>query len=233
MSKIVAIHQPNFLPWLGFFNKVALSDVFILLDNVQFPKTGGTWTNRVRIMVSGNPAWITVPVVRNYHGVRLIKDMEINNETPWRTRTLKTIEMNYKKHPFFDDEWPFVKDLISHETVSLCAFNIHAISTLAGRLNLGTSKLVVGSILEAQGKGTDLLISLTQSVNATTYLCGDGASEYQEDHLFAEAGLNLEHHNFTHPVYPQKTPQFTPGLSVIDALFSVGTESARHLLRNG
>ena len=77
VKKVVAIHQPNFFPWLGFFNKVACSDVFILMDNVQFPKKGGSWSNRVQLAINGQAAWVTMPVVRSFHGTRIIKDMQI------------------------------------------------------------------------------------------------------------------------------------------------------------
>ena len=69
-QRLVAIHQPNFLPWLGYFDKLARADVFILLDTVQFPKKAGSWMNRARLLVGGEPSWITVPVVRSYHGLR-------------------------------------------------------------------------------------------------------------------------------------------------------------------
>ena len=89
--KVVAIHQPNFFPWLGYFDKLARADVFVELNSVQFPKTGGTWTNRVRLMIGGKPQWFTVPVIRSYHGLRTIGEMEINPSEPWRVKFLRTV----------------------------------------------------------------------------------------------------------------------------------------------
>jgi hypothetical protein len=83
-QRLVAIHQPNFFPWLGYFDKLARADVFILLDDAQYPKTGGTWSNRVQLLINEKPAWVTVPVVRSYHGVRQIREMRIDEQRPWR-----------------------------------------------------------------------------------------------------------------------------------------------------
>src|SRR3989304_9812833 len=100
MEVIVAIHQPNFFPWLGYFNKIVRADLFLVMDNAQFPKKGGTWCNRVKLLIGGKADWMTMPVVRSYPGVRLIKDMKIDNAMPWRAKLLKTIQNNYSRAPF-------------------------------------------------------------------------------------------------------------------------------------
>ena len=89
MTGLVAIHQPNFLPWLGYFDKLARADVFVLLDDAQFPKKGGTWVNRARLLVSGRPDWVTVPVDRSYHGTRTIIEMQIDDARPWRRKLIE------------------------------------------------------------------------------------------------------------------------------------------------
>src|SRR4051794_9997556 len=86
---VVGLHQPNFFPWLGYFDKLVRADVFVLLDNVQFSKTGGTWSNRVRLLAGDAPTWITLPVVRAYSGVRLVREMQIDNRQPWRRKFLQ------------------------------------------------------------------------------------------------------------------------------------------------
>jgi len=228
--KVVAIHQPNFHPWLGYFNKIARSDAFIIMDNVQFSKKGGTWSNRVRLVVNGKASWVTMPVVRSFHGTRIIKDMEIDNSTPWREKLLKTVQMNYAHAPFFKQVFPLFTDLVSNPTDSLAEYNKAAINILAKAVGLDISKLVIGSTLEVEGDATNLLISMTHAVGGTAYLAGGGAG-YQEDDKFVSAGIELIYQNFISPVYPQcNTAEFISGLSIIDALMNVGFDGGKAML---
>lgn len=232
---LVAIHQPNFLPWLGYFDKLARCDVFIAMDNAQFPKTGGgTWSNRVRLIVNGRAAWATVPIVRAYHGVLPIAEMAISDATPWRKKMLATIRTSYLHAPYFDDVYPLIDDLLTRPTTSLSELNLAGIRALAARVDLDPGKIVLGSGLDATGKATDLLISMVKAVGGTAYLSGDGAAGYQEDEKFAAAGLGLEFQRFEHPTYPQRnTVDFVPGLSTVDALMNLGFDGVARLLRSG
>jgi hypothetical protein len=229
---IVSIHQPNFLPWLGFWNKIARSDIFIIMDNVQFPKTGaGCWTNRVKIIVNGEPKWITVPIIRRYNGFKLIKEIEIDNTINWRLKILKTIEYNYKKCPFFEEEWETIKNLINYKSNYLCEFNINAINFLIKYLELDKCKVIRGSSLNCSGKATDLLVSMVKAVGGNCYLYGSGALDYQENYKFEKNGIKLIYQNFNHPTYPQLSKSFIMGLSFIDALFNIGRKKLSKLLK--
>jgi hypothetical protein len=228
---VVAIHQPNFFPWLGYFNKLAQADVFIVLDNVQFPKTGGTWMNRVRLLVNGQPEWVSMPVVRAYHGVRLVREMKINNSIPWRKKLLRTIEQSYGCASHFEVVFPVLSKLIENPTDHLPEFNLTVFHSLAAAIGLDPAKLILGSTLDVKGEATDLLIAMVQAVGGTAYLCGGGAGEYQEDEKFAAAGIKLIYQSFEHPTYPQaNTEQFRTGLSVIDAVMNCGFEKVRALI---
>lgn len=229
---IVAIHQPNFFPWMGYFNKIARADVFCLMDNAQFPKTGGTWVNRVRLLIGGEAQWCTAPVTRGYSGVRAIREMELNNATPWREKLIGTIRANYGRAPAFAEVFPVIEPLIRNETASLADYNVQAIRTIAAKLGLTRARLVLGSELQGlTGQATDLLIQMTRAVGGTAYLCGGGAGGYQEDEKFAAAGIGLVYQNFAHPVYTQaKAPEFVPGLSIIDVLMHCGFETAGRLV---
>lgn len=234
VRKVVAIHQPNFFPWLGYFDKIARSDVFILMDNVQFPKKGGGWSNRVQLAINGQAAWVTMPVVRSFHGTRIIRDRQINNSTPWREKLLKTVQINYARTPFFEQVFPLFKNLMNNPTDRLMDYNEAAIRAVAEAIGLDTSRLVIGSTLDTAGSATDLLISMTRAVGGTAYLCGGGASGYQEDEKFGQAGLELIYQQFQHPIYPQiNTSEFVPGLSIIDALMNCGIDGTRRLLKQG
>lgn len=235
-SKIVAIHQPNFFPWLGYFNKIARADVFLVMDNAQFPRTSrGTWLNRVRLSVAGQPAWVTMPVDRSHHGLRRINEMQIDNTAPWRDKLLKTIEANYRRAPFYDEVFSFLTPLISNPSDSLTEYNLSAIIAFSRAFRIETSKLILGSTLNVEGNATDLLIAMVKAVDGTAYLCGGGATGYQEDEKFAAAGIELIYQNFEHPVYEQSGitggREFVPGLSIIDALMNCGFEKTRSLIQ--
>jgi hypothetical protein len=228
---LVAIHQPNFFPWLGFFDKVARADVFVMLDSVQFAKTGGTWSNRVRMMIGGRAAWLTMPIVRSYHDVRTYREMLISDVAPWRAKHLKTIKLNYVAAPYFGEIFPVLQTLFATPTSGLAAFNEVVIRALCEGLQLDTGRLIQSSTLPVTGHATDLLIAIVQAVGGTAYLAGGLASVYQEDDKFAKAGIELIYQNFQHPTYPQVNSQeFVPGLSIVDALMNCGWQKTRQLL---
>ena len=232
-ARVVAIHQPNFFPWLGFFDKLRQCDVFIVLDDVQFQKTGGCWTNRVRIRVGGQPQWLTLPVQRNYRGYRRIREMEIDEHGPWREKMIGTLRHSYARAPHFRAVFPGIEALLfsTPAGINLAEFNLTCIRTLAEMLGLDTGRLVLASSLPATGTATDLLVSLTRTVGGTAYLCGGGSGGYLEEGKFADAGLQLLYQKFQHPRYDQVGEgEFVAGLSVLDALFSCGTVTVRRLL---
>lgn len=230
-SKIVAIHQPNFFPWLGYFNKLARADVFIVLDNVQFPKTGGTWMNRVRLLVNGEPDWISMPMVRSYHGTRQIHEMKINNNISWRKKLLKTIDLSYGHAPLHHEVLPLFRKLIENPTDNLQEFNLTALQAMGTAIGLDWGKVILGSALEVNGEATDLLIAMVRAVGGTAYLCGGGAGAYQEDEKFAAAGIQLIYQGFEHPTYSQAdNVRFCAGLSIIDVAMNCGFDGARQLV---
>lgn len=229
--KVVAIHQPNFFPWLGYFNKIARADVFIIHDNVQFPKTGGTWMNRVRILVNGSPSWLVMPIRRNHHGVQLIHEVCINDQTAWRRRCLDTVRHSYGRTPHFGTVYPFLEGLFQYRSDLIADFNAHAIRGLLERLEIAPGAIESGTRLGLEGKGTDLLVAMVKAVGGDAYLCGGGASGYQEDEKFESAGLRLLHQEFHQAVYRQVgAKEFAPGLSIVDALMNCGFDGTRALV---
>ena len=222
---VVAIHQPNFFPWLGYFDKLARADVFIALDHVQFPKTQGNWGNRVQLLVGGKAKWTTVPIRRDYHGVRRFDEMLIADEEPWRKGMLQTLRTNYGKAAAFDEVFSALEPLVLNSTNSLARFNLEAVRMVARRLRIDEAKIISSSTLAVDGCATDMLIALIRSVGGTSYLCGGGSAGYLEREKFASAGIELVEQNFKHPVYQQlRAETFTPGLSCIDALMNCGFE---------
>jgi WbqC-like protein len=229
---LVAVHQPTFLPWLGWWDKLARADVFVLLDDVQYPKTGsGTWINRVRLLVSGEPRWVTVPVDRAFHGTRTVREMRIDVTKPWRERIEQTVASNYARAPYFAEVMPVVEEALSGETDRIAELNEHGIRLLADRLALDASKLVRQSDLGVVGSSNELLVALCREVGGDTYLSGDGAGDYLDEGAFAAAGLGLDLQQFKPPQYPQSVESHVPGLSVVDALMSCGWGGTAALLK--
>lgn len=228
---LVAIHQPNFLPWLGYFDKLARADIFVLLDNVPLQKTGGAYTNRVEVAANGRRHWLTVPTVRDADTRQSIDRARIVETGPWRRKLAATIEQGYTRAPAFADIMPVVRAIFDHPGDGLAAFNIHAIRVLADFVGLDTSRLRRASELKTSGTATDRLVSIVRAVGGTTYLCGGGSGGYQDDEKFSAAGLRLQYQSFTHPMYPQiGDAAFMPGLSIVDALMNCGAAGTSRLL---
>jgi hypothetical protein len=209
---LVACHQPNFLPWLGFFAKLEQADRFVVLDAVQFPRTSrGTYTNRVQLLIGAAPTWLTVPIVRE--GVQTIGEVRIDDRQPWRRKAVKTIEQTYARAPRFAEVMPIVRELLEHDTDRIAELNEHAIRTLAPQ---HAHKLVRQSALgPVPGAATDLLIGLVKAAGGDAYLSGDGADGYQEEPRYAAAGLGFRLLGFTHPQTGDDVPA---GLSIVDAM---------------
>lgn len=194
---ICAIHQPNFFPWAGYFNKMRIADIFIFLDEVDYPKSGsgaGSWCNRVKLWSNNEPAWFGLPI-RRTHGSQLIKEVEFSNKDYHVGKLLKSLEHNYKKYPGYPIYFEIIHQLMTYQTDNLSEFNIHAITTIAKLIGINT-KLVRQSELNHQSASTALLIELIQAVNADTYLCGNGASGYQDDILFEQQGITLKYQQY-------------------------------------
>jgi hypothetical protein len=230
-KRVVAIHQPNFFPWLGYFDKIVRADVFVVLDHVQFPKSEGNWSNRVKLAVNGAPGWVTMPVVRAYEGFRRIDEMQIDNSAPWRKKLLQLLRTNYGKALAFPAAFPVVESWVEHPAALLADYNLHAITSICDHLRLRSSHIVRSSTLGVDGAKTELLVNIVKAVDGTVYLSGDGSAGYQDDAAFVAAGIDVVYQRFTHPVYPQRLgAEFMPGLSVLDAIFHCGFEGGSKLL---
>ena len=212
-----AIHQPNFFPWLGYFDKIAKSDVFVFLDDVQIVKTGSSWVNRSKLNCFGKEKCFTCPIKRP-NGVVKIKDVEFADQN-WQLDFFNTIDSYYKKYPNYDECKAFLLDIFGGvNTSNLCEFNIHVIKALCVHLKLDT-KFILLSDLNISTSSTQLLIDICKKTGSDVYFCGGGASGYQEDAKFAEAKIGLMYQNFMPTPYGNKD-KFIPGLSVIDYLMS-------------
>lgn len=221
-GKVCAIHQPNFFPWLGFFDKIKRCDKFVLLDNVQIPKTGGGWTNRVSINVQGESRWLTAPINRP-SGVWNINETTFQN-TNWRDKTIKTLYANYSRAPFFKNNKDFIFELVNFSSDNLAEYNFNAIRQLCILMDINIeNKFVLASSLSLKTASNQLLIDITKAVGCSTYMAGGGADGYQNINMFADQDINFVYQRFAHPEYTQgKTTNFLNGLSIIDFIFNSG-----------
>lgn len=223
MPSLVAIHQPNFFPWLGYFDKIQRADTFIFLDEVDYPRSGsggmGSWCNRVRIAIQGEARWVTCPLRRLPLGSPIIS-ANIDDQQPWRKKLLKTLEASYRKAPRYAEAMDFLAPLISTQEANLAAFNIAAIKAIATHLGLA-ARFLRQSELRHSGQATELLVSLVRQVGGDAYLAGGGAAGYQQDHVFGEHGICLIAQGFSPAPYGNQEG-YIPGLSVIDYLMHDG-----------
>ncbi len=228
---ICSVHQPNFFPWLGYINKIARSHKFVILDDAQYPKKGGTWLNRVAVYNDGGSMWLTAPIVRK-HGLWRIDETDFQS-SGWRKKMVHALQTNYGKASHFKECKDLIFDLLNFPSNRLVEYNFNAIESLSRLLDIDLkSKVCFASSLSIGSTSTTRLIDIIKAVDCDTYLCGGGAG-YQDDDLFLSEGIKLTYQNFHHPIYRQfENAPFVPGLSIIDVIIHVGIEGARHLLLN-
>ncbi|MGE5554703.1 MAG: WbqC family protein [Methanocella sp.] len=214
---IAAGHQPNYLPWLGFFDKIKRSDVFIIEDNVQIERQG--FTTRNRILTADGVRWLSVPI-EHVNKPLLIKDAKIANkaEPRWSQKHWLTIKHGYCKAPYWSKYYKFFEETYQTEWDLLIDLNMHLIRGIMRFLNIN-KPLVMSSDLAARGKKTELIVAQCKEVGADIQLAGNGCRNYIDSKLFEQNGIKLVFQDFNHPVYAQGGKPFVPNLSVIDYLF--------------
>jgi hypothetical protein len=231
---IVAIHQPHFLPWLGYLHRIASADLFVLLDHVQFERRN--YQNRTMIRVNGEARWLTVPVVQRSQKERIV-DKEVDNRLDgakgWAPANFATLRHAYGRTPFFADYAPAFERLFARRWERLVDINQAGLDLLREAFSIDTP-LARSSKLAVEGTRGDLLLSICRAAGARTLLAGMGGSRgYLDVAAFANAGIEIVFHDWVHPQYRQCGPgEFIRGLSAIDLLFNSGPRSRAVLLGN-
>lgn len=217
----VTIHQPEHMPWLGFFHKINMADVFVILDNVQYRKN--YFQNRNKIRTAEGWSWLTVPV--RYEFGQQIKEVSIDNSNRrWKKKYWDSIYFSYKKAPFFDRYSDSFKSLLEQQWLHICEFNIAIIIKLLKWLALRPC-IIRASEMGIEGKGTALLLKICQGLGASAYISGISGKDYLNIKDFKEAGIEVVFQEFHHPVYKQLYEPFIPCMSIIDLLFNHGDKS--------
>jgi len=229
---ILSGQQPNYIPWVGLFHKIARSDKFAIVDHVQYVKRSVINRNRI-LGVDGQPLMLTVPVVTHGRRFQRIADVEIDHHEPWRRKHWKSLEFCYRKAPFWNVHYPFFEDLYGKKYRRLADMNVAIIEHLLRAMAIRT-EVVRTSVHEFAGKKTDLLVELCRTFGCDTYLSGAGARKYVDEAIFDEAGLTHVFQKFVHPVYAQGGRRgFVPQLSAVDLLFWTGPEAGRIVKGSG
>jgi hypothetical protein len=221
---IIGIHQPNFMPWFGFFRKLVMADIFVLLDDVQFTKGG--YQNRVQIKGPNGPVWLTLPIKKG--GSKSTNEISLNYGTSWHVSHLKTIEGCYSKAPFFDDAFEMLSRLYETTNPELMVdFNLIVLKGIMDYLSLSHEKLVFASGLGIEGQSTGRLVEICRTLGGTAYLSGLGGKKYQDESLFVSEGLEIKYMNEGFAPYTQLWGDYIPGLSILDGCFNLDKDSLK------
>jgi hypothetical protein len=227
MNKTVVIHQPDFLPYLGFFHRLLNTDLLVILDDVQFTRRG--WHHRDKIKTLNGEKWLTLSIKKSSI------DTNINNihlfEDNWKNSHLNLIKQNYKKAPYFNEIFPFIKDLYSQDFNKMIEFNLYSIKMLLKLFNINI-KIDYSSNYNIQTKSNELIVDLLKKVDATHYLSGLGAKDYYNPAPYNDSNIEVIWQNFKHPIYEQINGEFISYLSSIDILFNCGIKESRKILRS-
>jgi len=233
---IIAIHQPHYLPWLGYLHRMAQVDAFVLLDHVQFERRN--YQNRTMVRMNDEARWLTVPVIQHSQKERIV-DKEVDNRLEaagkwWSLAHLATLRHTYRSAPFFSSYAEPVVKLLETRYEKLVDLDQAGLDLLRAAFGI-TTPLIKSSELAVEGARGDLVLNICRAVGADTLLVGFGGSRgYLDVDAFARAGVRIAYHQFTHPEYPQcaaknEAAPFLRGLSAVDMLFNCGPRSAELL----
>ncbi len=224
----LAIMQPYFFPYLGYFQLIHAADVFVIFDDVNYINKG--WINRNNILVNGKTNLITLPL-KEANQNKLIKDVELFDDSRNIEKLLKTIEFNYKKAPFFELIHPIITDIMTSKLDNISAFNLNAITTICNYLDI-SSKIIPSSVIynNADLKAQNRILDICKQEKATQYINPIGGIEIYTKELFENAGIELNFIKTNFIEYKQFKNEFIPGLSIIDVLMCNSKEKTKEML---
>lgn len=219
----VTIHQPEHMPWLGFFHKIYMSDVYVVLDNVQFRRR--YFQNRNKIRTKNGFQWITIPLKKENRDDLLIKDALIcNDDLRWKEKNIENINYNYRKAPFFKYGWEELNTIYRTNYLHLIDLNLALLNFFLKKLRV-KKEIQLGSTLKVTGFKGELILNICKTLGADTYISGISGKEYLDLKLFYDAGIDVVFQEFHHPIYRQLYDPFIPCMSIIDLLFNYGEKS--------
>lgn len=227
--KAISIHQPAYLPWLGYFHKIMLSDVFVYLDTVQYEKN--SFINRNKIKGAKDSIWLTVPVKLKGHTQTTIKAVEIDNTQKWKQKHLKSIKINYSKAPFFKKYFPEIEALVNKKWDRLTDLTRDMLVFFLGILNIDT-EIINSEDLLLETKKANLVLEICKKLNADIYISGVLGKNYLDDNHFKKTKIDIIYQEYNHPVYKQQYENFISHMCIMDLLFNYGP-SSNDIICNG
>ena len=223
---ILSVHQPQYIPWIGYFDKINKSDCFVFLDDVKYKPR--EYQNRNRIRTKKEWMYLTVPIISKGLGCQKIRDAKIDNNFDWQRRHAKSLRVWYGRAKSFKDHFSFFEDVYTRKWEKLVDLNLYIIKYLLKELSIKTP-IYLESQMGISSQKTDRIIEICKQLEADTYLSGIGGKDYLEEEKFVQEGIKLEYQNFIHPVYHQRFMEdrscFLPYMSAIDLLFNEGRDS--------
>lgn len=210
---IMSAHQPAYLPWLGYLDKIKRSDIFIFLDTVQYEKN--SYTNRNKIKTANGPLWLSIPVIKTDHFNKIMSEMPLDIRKKWQKKHLHSIYMSYKKAPRFDEIYPMLQELYAREYDNIVDVTWDHLHFWLKILGINT-KIIKSSELDISSKKSDFVLDLCKAVDADHYISGAMGKDYLEVEKFRDEGVEVEFQDYQHPEYPQLYGEFIPNMGVID-----------------
>lgn len=222
---LIAIHQPHYVPWLGYLDRMVKADLFIVLDHVQFERRN--FQNRTTIRLEGQPKLLTVPVVQLSQKETIVEKLVDNSADggrDWGPTHFKTMRYAYRKAPFFAQYAPRLEEILSAKWDKLVELDLAMLDFVRDAFEIRTP-LKRSSEMKVEGAKSELLLNLCKSFGSgATFLGGMGGSRRYLDHdAFLREGVGVQWQDFKHPEYAQcGEGAFIPGLMSLDLLFNCG-----------
>jgi hypothetical protein len=232
MNKLIAIHQPNFIPWLGYFHKISQVDQFVFLDDVKYSASGGMYPRRTRINSKHGPKWLAAPIKNlKDSNQKMINTLEIESVNDLVKMIGSTLKDNYEDYPHFREVTDFIMDLAGSAERNLSKFNINVIEQTAKLLLKNPPEFKLSSELGVSSTGTERLIDIAEKLEAGDYLSGSGSNGYLINSEFSRRGIGLRFQEQLTYIYPQReTDEFVKGLSILDPLMNIGFSGTKEIL---
>jgi hypothetical protein len=227
---IVSIHQPNYLPWLGFFDKVIKSDVFVVMDDVQFPRGKNHFGHRNLIKTETGSKWLTLPL-KGKGDFKKFNEIELNYDLRWCDEHINGLAYFYRKAKYTNDYLPALSEILRTRYNNLSNFNMTVITYLFMCLGI-TTEVVYSSRICPDATGADRISAILKTLKADKYISGTGPGSlrYINEEEFKKDGIELIWQHYQHPTYTQQHGDFIPLMSVVDLLFNEG-EKSKEIIR--